>query len=435
MIAAPRSGSGKTTVTLGLLAALRARGVRVRAAKTGPDYIDPAFHEVVTGSVSLNLDSWAMSDAVLTALLAEAADGAELLLIESAMGLFDGLMEPEGARGSPADIAQRFGIPVLLVLDVSGQGQSAAAVAHGFATLQPGVQVMGVLLNRVASDRHERMAKQAIEAAGLPVMGVVRRDAELALPERHLGLVQAREQEALPGLLADLAERIEAGVDLEKVLAGAVPLALTTDLSACVPVVPPGQRIAVAEDKAFSFLYGHLAQGWRRAGAELVPFSPLADEGPDMSCDVCWLPGGYPELHAGRLAAAEGFKKALRFFSCSRYVHGECGGFMVLGEGVIDQAGERHEMLGLLSHETSFAKRKMNLGYREATLRGDTALGQAGTVFRGHEFHYARVVEAGNDEPLADLRDGLGQDLGMAGGRRGLVSGSFFHVMAQKEGA
>lgn len=266
MIAAPRSGSGKTTVTLGLLAALRGRGVRVRAAKTGPDYIDPAFHEVVTGSVSLNLDSWAMSDAVLTALLAEAADGAELLLIESAMGLFDGLMGPEGARGSPADIARRFGIPVLLVLDVSGQGQSAAAVAHGFATLEPGVQVMGVVLNRVASDRHERMARQAIEATGLPVMGVVRRDAELALPERHLGLVQAREQEALPGLLADLAQRIEAGVDLDRVVAGSAPLGIPVGLSECVPVCRRVSGLLWRKIRLFRFYMGI----WRKGGAVLV---------------------------------------------------------------------------------------------------------------------------------------------------------------------
>ncbi|MFT8481434.1 MAG: cobyrinate a,c-diamide synthase [Gluconobacter cerinus] len=431
MIAAPRSGGGKTTATLGILSALRARNIEIQAAKTGPDYIDPAFHEVVTGRSSLNLDSWVMTPELLESMLARAAEGADLLVVESAMGLFDGLLGPADARGAPSDIAARFGIPVILVLDVSGQGQSAAAIAHGFATLDPALHVAGVILNQVASPRHLAMAREAILAAGIPVLGAYMRDTTLKLPERHLGLVQAREQDTLKDLLVSLRERTEGSLDLDAVMAAAKPLNVQDH--GCVAISPPGQKIAVADDAAFSFLYGHVAQSWKNAGAELVPFSPLADQGPDEDCDVCWLPGGYPELHAAQLAVSRHFQSRLVKFSETRPVHGECGGFMALGEFLEDANGVTHKMVGLLGHGTSFAKRKMNLGYREAILATDCALGPKGSIFRGHEFHYARVIQAGTDEPLATLRDGYGNDLGLAGGCRGLVSGSFFHVMARRD--
>ncbi|MBS1103575.1 cobyrinate a,c-diamide synthase [Gluconobacter sp. Dm-62] len=430
MIAAPRSGGGKTTTTLGLLGAFRQRGISVQAAKTGPDYIDPAFHEVVTGRPSFNLDSWAMGPALLETLLAGAAQDAELLVVESSMGLFDGLNAPQDGRGAPSDIAARFGIPVVLVLDISGQGQSAAAIAHGFATFDPRVRVAGVILNHVASDRHLSMAATAVAAAGLPVLGAFRRDPTLQLPERHLGLVQAREHGNLSDLLDRLTVRAEEALDLDAILTAASPLSVRDQ--GIIALQPPGQRIAVADDAAFSFLYGHLARGWRQAGAELVPFSPLADEGPDDACDACWLPGGYPELHAAKLASAALFRQHLVDFAQTRPVHGECGGFMVLGRALEDAEGKTHAMTGLLDHVTTFARRRMNLGYRQAVLREDCALGTAGAVLRGHEFHYSQVAEAGTDAPLADLQDGTGRDLGAAGGRRGPVSGSFFHVMAHR---
>ncbi len=432
MIAAPRSGGGKTTVTLGLLAALREQGIRVRGAKTGPDYIDPAFHEAVTGQPSFNLDSWAMPSPVLEGLLSSALQDTDLLIVESAMGLFDGLMEPEGARGAPSDIAARFDIPVVLVLDVSGQGQSAGAVAHGFATLNAHVRIAGIILNQVASPRHLAMAAGAVQSAGLPVLGAFMRDKTLVLPERHLGLVQAREQSELHTVLHRLADRTLKALDMDALLAVAKPLSVET-ASPVVAVSPPGQRIALADDAAFSFFYGHIAQSWRQAGAEIVPFSPLADEVPDPSCDVCWLSGGYPELHAGVLSSSRNFHHRLRKFAESRPVHGECGGFMVLGKALEDAQGILHPMAGLLGHVTSFAKRKINLGYREAVLRASCALGEAGTRFRGHEFHYAQVTDPGSDQPLVNLFDGTGKELGPAGGQRGLVSGSYFHVMAEWE--
>jgi cobyrinic acid a,c-diamide synthase len=193
---------------------------------------------------------------------------------------------------------------------------------------------------------------------------------------------------------------------------------------------PPGQRIALASDAAFTFVYHHVLDGWRRAGAEVVPFSPLADEPPPELCDSCWLPGGYPELHAGKLSAARRFRDGLVRFAASRPVHGECGGYMVLGEGIEDADGARHAMVGLLGHATSFASRMLHLGYREARLLGDGSLGRAGSTLRGHEFHYATLVPSGNDDALVELLDGQGRSLGSSGGRRGPVSGTFFHAIA-----
>ncbi len=428
VIGAPRSGSGKTTVTLALIAALRRRGLVVRAAKSGPDYIDPAFHAVASGAPVPNLDSWAMPPPLLDRLAAEAASGAALLVVESAMGLFDGVAGLPGRTGAAADLAARLRLPVLLVLDVSGQSQTAAAVARGFATHDPAVSICGVVLNRVGSERHRLGATVAIEAVGLPVFGALPRDPSLTLPERHLGLVQAAEHPDLPALLDRLADRAEQHLDIDSILRHAAPIA--DHGPSAFALSPPGQCVALAADAAFSFVYAHLIEGWRSVGAEIVRFSPLANEPPPERCDVCWLPGGYPELHAARLSAATCFMAGLARFAQTRPVHGECGGHMVLGRGIEDASGARHAMAGLLAHETSFAGRKMHLGYREATLLTDAPIGRAGTVVRGHEFHYASTTDPGTDAPLATLRDATGKNLGNAGGQRGYVTGSFFHVIA-----
>ena len=430
IIGAPRSGSGKTSVTIGLLRALKRRGLDVRGAKSGPDYIDPGFHAAATGRPGVNLDSWAMPPGLLGRLLAEQASGGDMVVIESAMGLFDGIPGEYGRSGSAAEIARRYGVPVLLVLDVSGQSQTAAAVAKGFAAYDPDVRIAGVILNRLGSERHRRLAGDAVEAIGLPVVGAVMRDGSLTLPERHLGLVQAEEHAELDAHIDRLADVMEGSLDLERIIELAAPVRCDEDHGAALP--PPGQRIALARDAAFGFLYPHLAADWRKAGAEIVPFSPLADETPDPACDVCWLPGGYPELHAGRLSVASRFQAHLREFAQTKPVHGECGGFMVLGEAIEDADGVMHRMPGLLGHATSFAKRRMNLGYRRATLLADCPLGKAGAAIRGHEFHYAKVLAPGNDAPLAELADGQGNPLPPSGARRGLVSGTFFHAIAME---
>ncbi|MGC9270598.1 cobyrinate a,c-diamide synthase [Acidiphilium sp.] len=429
IIAAPRSGSGKTTVTMALVAALRRRGLAVRCAKSGPDYIDPAFHQAASGHDSINLDSWAMPGPLLDALVAGQAALADVLIIEASMGLFDGVGEAAMARGSAADLAARYGLPVLLVLDVSGQSQSAAAVARGFAQFDPAVRIAGVVLNRVGSARHRAGIVTAMERAGIEVLGSLPRDAAIALPERHLGLVQAGEQADLAAYIDRLADRAEHDGTIDAMLAAAAPMAPIPPAPHHA-LRPPGQRIALAQDAAFSFIYPHVIAGWRAAGATIVPFSPLADQPPPDGCDACWLPGGYPELHAAALAEARRFHAGLRAFAATRPVHGECGGFMVLGTVLEDAAGVSHVMTGLLDHATSFARRRLHLGYREATLCADGALGAAGARFRGHEFHYASVTTPGTDAPLATLRDALGTELAPAGAQRGRVSGSFFHLIA-----
>ena len=434
IVSAPRSGAGKTIVTLALLAALRRRGVAVRAAKAGPDYIDPGFHAAATGHPSLNLDSWAMPPALLGQLMDDAASGVDFLLVEGAMGLFDGVPGPAGRTGAAADLAARFALPVLLVLDVSGQSQTAAALVRGLATHDPAVRIAGVVLNRVGSERHRRLASEAIAALGVPVLGAFPRDGDLALPERHLGLVQAVEHRELPTWIERLVEAAEQYIDIDRVMANSAALAPHAPRpGGAARLSPPGNRIALAADAAFTFMYPHVLDGWRKAGAEVVRFSPLADEPPPDDCDCCWLPGGYPELHAGPLVAAARFRAGLARFAATRPVHGECGGYMVLGEGLIDATGTRHAMTGLLGHATSFAHRRLHLGYREAELLAGCPIGPARARVRGHEFHYATLLANADDAPLAELTDGEGQPLGPSGGRRGLVTGTFFHAIASAD--
>ncbi|ABE39545.1 hydrogenobyrinic acid a,c-diamide synthase (glutamine-hydrolysing) / cobyrinate a,c-diamide synthase [Rhodopseudomonas palustris BisB5] len=430
IIAAPATSSGKTTVTLALLAALRRRGLSVQPYKCGPDYIDPAFHEIAAGRPCFNLDSWAFSRGRIAALL-DAAAGAELCITEGVMGLFDG-GSAVGAwgNGATADIAAATGWPVVLVINVAGQSQSAAALALGFARYRGDVMLAGVILNNVASPRHEALVRDGFAASDIAVLGVLDRQSDLALKNRHLGLVQARETLRLDDRLQQLAVSAERGIDLDALIRAAQPARF--DAPTLRPLVPPGQRIALASDDAFSFIYPHLVAGWRAAGAEIVPFSPLNDEGPDDGCDAAWLPGGYPELHAGRLAAATNFKSALAAFARTRPVHGECGGYMTLGAGLIDAAGCRHAMAGLLGLETDFATRKLHLGYRLATLHAPAAGHAAGSVLRGHEYHYARVVTVA-DDALAEIRDPGGVVTSETGSRRGLVTGTFFHLIDAAE--
>jgi cobyrinic acid a,c-diamide synthase len=429
MIAAPRSGSGKTTLTLGLLRAFSRAGLKVGSAKCGPDYIDGAFHRVATGQSSVNLDSWAMPPALMAGLAAGIGAGCDLVICEALMGLFDGVPGPAGRTGSSADVAAALAWPVLLVLDASGQSQSAAAVVKGCATYDPRIKIAGVVLNRLGSPRHARLASEAIEALGVPVVGTLPRSDSIALPERHLGLVQAGETGGLEQRLEAMADFVMANADIGAIRALASVGAMGAG-EVGRAVIPPGQRIAVARDDAFSFLYPHVLQGWRDQGAEIDFFSPLANEGPGEDADACWLPGGYPELHAGRLTGASRFLGGLRRFADSHSVHGECGGYMVLGKTLTDAQGAVHSMAELLDVETSFAKRKLHLGYREACLTGSGCLGPAGTRLRGHEFHYASIVDQGGDAPLAMVADAYGSEPVPTGSRRGLVSGSFFHVIA-----
>lgn len=431
MISAPSSGTGKTTVMLGLLRALTDEGLTVQPFKSGPDYIDPAFHRAAAGRQSFNLDSWAMGEGLLSA-IAEQAEGADIAVGEGSMGLYDGVAgRGEVGFGTSAETARRMGWPVVLVLDVGGQAQSAAATAMGFRAYGEGLPFAGVILNRVASPRHERLTRLGMERAGLPVLGVLPRRGDLALPERHLGLIQAVEHPDLESAIAGYATFLRDHVDLPAIRAAARGVALPPP--GRLPV-PPAQRIALAQDAVFSFTYPHLLEGWRQAGAEILPFSPLADEAPDPSADLVWLPGGYPELHAGTLAAAGRFRVGLLRHAETRPVHGECGGYMALGQALIDKQGARHEMAGLLGLVTSYERRKFHLGYRRAELSKAMPGFAPGAALRGHEFHYSTIL-AQPDAPLARVVDADDAPVPETGSRRGQVTGTFFHLIAEAGGA
>ncbi|MBF0327389.1 MAG: cobyrinate a,c-diamide synthase [Alphaproteobacteria bacterium] len=429
VIAAPSSGSGKTLVTLGLLAHLAGRGLRVASAKVGPDYIDPAFHAAATGRPCLNLDSWAMRPQSLSGLAASLSMAADLVVCEGVMGLFDGADSlPGQATGSTAEVAALAGWPVVLVIDARGQAASAGAVLLGFARARPDVTIAGVIFNRVSGDKHRRLIAHACAemCPDIAPLGFVPPLPHLVLPSRHLGLVQAVEHPDLAGFLSQAAAAIAAHVDVDALAALARPSALAGPVPH--PLPPLAGRIAVARDQAFAFAYPALLQGWRDAGAELTFFSPLADQAPDG--DAVYLPGGYPELHGAHLSQAGTFLAGLRRLAGrSAPVFGECGGFMVLGDGIEDGDGHRHAMAGLLPLETSFKTRRLHLGYRRARLLADGPLGPAGTIYRGHEFHYASITGQGPAPALFEASDAAGQALGPAGLAKGSVVASFLHLI------
>jgi cobyrinic acid a,c-diamide synthase len=430
ILAAPASGSGKTLLTAGLLRHLRRRGLRVAAAKAGPDFIDPTFHAAASGRPCRNLDAWGMRPQTLAALIADLESDAEIVLCEGVMGLFDGTGS-DGETGSTAELATITGWPVVLVVDARAQGASVAALLRGFADHRRDLPLVGVIFNRVASERHRALLCGATgrHLPDLAIFGALPADPTLALPSRHLGLVPAGEIAALESTIERAADLAGRSLDIDRLL----QLARSSTLAGAEPApgIPPlGRRIAVARDAAFGFSYPALLEGWRGDGAELSFFSPLADEAPDPAADAVYLPGGYPELHASQLAAAGMFRTGLRDAAAAgKPVYGECGGYMALGEALIDGAGQRMPMAGLLPLVTSFAERSRNLGYREAALVADGPLGAAGTRFRGHQFHYATVIRERGGAPLWSAVDATGGDPRPCGLRRGSVFGSFIHLI------
>jgi cobyrinic acid a,c-diamide synthase len=416
IVAAPHSGSGKTLVTLGLIRALRNAGHRVASAKVGPDYIDPQFHSAASGEACVNLDPWAMGTGVCASLLQNETD---ITIIEGVMGLFDG---PDGAKGSTADLAADLGLPVLLIIDCAHQAQSIAALVQGFAKHRPDVHIAGLFLNRVKSDRHAAILHAALADCGIPIIGQLRHNDSFYMPSRHLGLVQAMENQSLEQFLESAASGVARETILDRLLQMASPL--TNQVRGSSNLLPPlAQNMAIASDEAFSFIYPHLLKAWAKAGANLRFFSPLANEAPPQA-DAVYLPGGYPELHAGRLAANSTFLNGLRNFG--GLIYGECGGYMTLGNTLTDAAGVKHPMAGLLPLHTSFATRKLHLGYRQLTSLG----GPFPKHLRGHEFHYATIFSEGEADRLFEAQTANGTALPAMGLRRGTVLGSFAHIIS-----
>ncbi|MCG7574571.1 cobyrinate a,c-diamide synthase [Phaeobacter sp. CNT1-3] len=419
IIAAPSSGAGKTTLTLALLRLLARQGIAVRGAKSGPDYIDPKFHEAASGAPCLNLDAWAMTPGRLRSL---AADEDSALIVEGAMGLFDGA--PPQGKGAVADLARLFSLPVVLVVDAGRMAGSVAPLVAGFARFDSAVRVGAVILNNVGSDRHEAMLRRALAPLDLPVLAAMRRNKALTMPSRHLGLVQAGERADLDSFLEAAADALADSLDQDALLALMAPTPQTASLPQTPPrMAPPAQRIAVARDQAYAFSYPHLLADWHAAGAEITFFSPLADEAVP-ECDFLYLPGGYPELQAGRLAANATFLDSLRNAAQDTVIYGECGGYMTLGDGLIDADGTRHQMAGLLRLETSFAKRKLHLGYRDLTASEGPLKG----AWKAHEFHYATTLKA-EGTPLFKAQDAEGNALPDMGLIEGNVYGSFGHLI------
>jgi cobyrinic acid a,c-diamide synthase len=428
VIAAPASGSGKTVVTLALLRLLGREGRIVAPFKSGPDYIDGAFHRAAgAGRPCYNLDAYAMRAETIAGVIAAGVRDVELAVVEGVMGLFDGAANGEG---STADLAAMLGLPVVLVIDAARQSQSVAAVAHGFRSFRPGMAVSAVILNRVASPRHESLLRHALAAIDMPVLAALPAQDDLTLPSRHLGLVQAEERPDLDLFLDNAADWLHRHLDraaLESmfrplaVQAGAVPR----------PLPPLGQHIAVARDAAFAFSYPHLLAGWRAQGAALNFFSPLQDEAPAPDADAVFLPGGYPELHAATLAGNRRMLQGLRDAAArGAAIYGECGGFMLLGRSLTDAQGREHAMAGLLPVATSFHDRKRRLGYRNIVALADIPFGAKGSRFRGHEFHYSvQMGEGASEALLFAASDATGADLGATGCRQGSVFGSYLHLI------
>lgn len=416
ILAAPASGSGKTTVTLGLLRALSRRGVPLKPAKSGPDYIDPRFHEAACAVPCVNLDAWAMTPDRLRSLAATD----DTLIVEGAMGLFDGA--PPDGTGATANLARILGLPVVLVVDAARMAQSVAPLVAGFAAHDSGVRVAGVILNKVGSPRHEAMLRRALAPLGMPVLGALHRQPDLGHPSRHLGLVQASERPDLDVFLDRAADLVAAQIDIAGLLRIAETAAPLRSTGGAVST-PPAQSIALAQDAAFAFSYPHLLADWRAAGAEVIPFSPLADDAVPRA-GLIYLPGGYPELYARDLAARPNFMQSLRIAAKQSDIYGECGGYMVLGQTLTPADGIPVPMAGLLPLETSFAAPKLHLGYR----RLSTARGTFRGDWTAHEFHYAATLRA-DGEPLFQASDAEGNRLPEMGLVRGRVSGSFAHLI------
>jgi len=342
------------------------------------------------------------------------------LLVEAMMGLFDGAAD---GSASPATLAKQLGIPVVLVVDVAKQSHSIAALVRGFSDHDPDIQIAGVILNKVGSPRHEKMLRDALSKINMSVLGVMPRDEKLVLPERHLGLVQAGEIEGIEVFIEAAAELVTQHCDLQAIRESFSVLAQTDEEAQPIPLL--GQHIAIARDEVFAFSYPHMIADWHNQGSKITFFSPLANEAPDQNADAIFLPGGYPELHLEKLAEADRFKASMRSArDKGTLIYGECGGYMVLGESIVAKDGKPYEMCGLLKLQTSFEKRKLHLGYRTLMAK-DFVLGDH---LMGHEFHYTSAIRE-EGEPLFEMRDVLGEDLGRQGLCDGNVMGSYAHVI------
>jgi cobyrinic acid a,c-diamide synthase len=424
VVAGTSSGAGKTTVACGLIGALRRRGLAVQGFKVGPDYIDPSYHALASGRPGRNLDAFLSGPELIAPLVRHGSAGADVAVVEGVMGLFDGA-SGRGELASTGHVAKLLDAPVLLVIDAASMARSAAAIVHGYRTFDPDIDVAGVIFNKVGSDTHEQLLREALEPLGVPVVGALRRDARVEAPERHLGLVPAAERQAQTRAALDaLAESVSASVDLDAVLAlaNAAPATPGDAWSPNPAGEPaPGARIAIARGPAFSFHYEENLELLTGAGAELVPFDPLIDESLPANAGALVLAGGFPEVFGAELAANAPLRRAVAEFAASgRPVLAECGGLLYLCREL-----DEHEMCGAIPARATMTRR-LTLGYREAVAVGASPWLDAGTELRGHEFHYSQVEPDGEPSPAWRL-SARGTER-LEGWAAGAVQASYLHV-------
>ncbi len=430
LIAAPFSGSGKTTLTTGLIRALRLQGYGVAPFKVGPDYIDPSYHAMAAGRPCLNLDSWMLGeDGVKATFAANIDDRTDIAIIEGVMGLFDGATG-EGITGSSAHIALLLQIPVILVIDARGMAHSAAAMVKGYKDFIPELNLAGVILNRVGSARHASICQQSIEEmTGVPVVGYMRRDAALQIPERHLGLVPTSEDGQWESFIESTAQRAAETINLDQLrtLADQSHWTQPSHQPSHQPTTKPTTKtIAIAKDAAFSFTYAANETALTEAGATLIPFSPLDNEPIPAQADIVLLSGGFPELYARKLSKCSAFFDSLRAFR--GFVYAECGGLMVLTQGIIDQQDQYWPMAGLVSGMVRMTD-KVTLGYREVTALHDSPLFEKGDTIRGHEFHYSKWMQRPDSLPHAyEVQPRSGLAGWQAGVQRNNIFASYIHL-------
>lgn len=399
LVAGTNSGVGKTTITMGLIAALRRRGLAVQPFKCGPDYIDPTYHTLAAGRPCRNLDTWMVPPERALRLFEQASRPADITVIEGVMGIFDGFSYAND-EGSSAQIAKMTGSPVLLVLDVGKMARSAGALALGYTRFDPDLNVAGFILNRCGSPSHFEGVKSAVEVAGgAPVVGWLPKDANLHIPERHLGLVPTDERGELTGFIAHTADVISQYFDLDRIIElaqQAKPVALAAE-NRQAKIVPPQTKIAVARDAAFSFYYEDNLDLLREAGAEICLFSPLTAAALPAETGGLYFGGGFPELYADQLAANTSLLAAVRqAHAAGMPIFAECGGFMYLSQAITDLNGQRHPMAGLVPGEVQMQNKLVSLGYRLVESPGGNFLLPAGITTRGHEFHWSTWSEQGS---------------------------------------
>ncbi|NDJ77161.1 MAG: cobyrinate a,c-diamide synthase [Chloroflexi bacterium] len=429
VIAAPASGSGKSTIATGLMAAL-SRDHAVQGFKVGPDYIDPGYHTAATGRVSRNLDTWMVPIPAVQATFARATADTDIAIIEGVMGLFDGY-ETKTESGSTAEVAKLLSAPVILVLDVGKMARSAGALALGYRDFDPALNVAAVICNNVGSDKHALWVTEAVESIGLPVLGCIPRTPELRIPERHLGLHTAVERTAeVQAFLSHAAELVTQHIDLDRLwqIARAVP-SLAIDLREIESEAGPVVQLGVARDEAFCFYYEDNFDLLRLAGAEVVFFSPLHDDRLPEGIAGLYLGGGYPELYAAQLAGNTPMLSAIRAaIQAGMPVYAECGGLMALTQSITDLSGTTYPMIGVLPGQ-SHMRERLTMGYRNITADRDTLLLPQGEQTRGHEFHYSDWVGAMDNIPRAyRITPRLREDVRFEGYAHGNLLASYVHL-------